>query len=390
MSDQAELEISIVIPCLNEAETVEAVVRTARQTLERHQIAGEVIVADNGSSDESAALAAAAGARVVRVAEQGYGAALMGGIAQARGRFILMADADQSYDVSELPRFLERLRNGSELVQGCRLPSAGGWILPGAMPWLHHHIGNPLLSAIARRWFRIPVHDIYCGLRAFTRGLYERLDLRCIGMEFATEMIIKAAMTGARICELPITLYPDGRRTRRPHLKTFRDGWRTLRLFLVSSPRHLFLNPGLALIITGMTLATLVYGRVRLGSIHPDAHTLLVASLMVMLGYQAVLFSIMTRLFGIQEGFLPPDPVLERWLRQLTLERGFAVGLVAVVFGIILIANATREWVRLGLGELNYSWTMRMVVPGVTFIALGVQTILSGAFLSVLAMRRRR
>ncbi|MCX7819495.1 MAG: glycosyltransferase family 2 protein [Kiritimatiellae bacterium] len=383
-------EISIVIPCLNESETVGAVVRTARETLDRHHIAGEVIVADNGSEDGSAELALAAGARVVRVAERGYGAALMAGIEQSRAPFILMADADQSYDLTEIPRFLARLREGWELVQGCRLPAGGGRIERGAMPWLHRHLGNPAISALARRWFQVPIHDVYCGMRAFTRALYDRLELRCIGMEFATEMVIKAAMARARLCELPITLYPDGRRVRRPHLKTFRDGWRTLRLFLVSSPRRLFLCPGLALMLTGTALAALVYGRVQVGRIRPDAHSLLIGSLLVMLGYQSVLFSMMTRLFGIQEGFLPPDPMLERWLRRINLERGLAIGAAAGLIGVVLIALAVRGWLRVGFGQLDYSATMRVVIPGATLIALGTQTLFSGAFVSILGMRRRR
>lgn len=389
VSGGAETELSVVIPCLNEAETVGAVVRVARETLERHGISGEVVVADNGSEDGSTEVAAAAGARVVRVLERGYGAALMAGIEQARGRFILMADADQSYDLADLPRFLERLREGWDLAQGCRLPSGGGRVLPGAMPWLHRWIGNPALSALARRWFSVPMHDIYCGMRAFTREMYQRLELRCVGMEFATEMMIKAAMAGARMCEVPITLHPDGRRSRRPHLKTFRDGWRTVRLFLVSSPRRLFLYPGLALMAGGTALATLVYRRVEVSGIHPDAHTLLVASLLVILGYQAVLFSMMTRLFGIQEGFLPPDPALERWLRRINLERGLAIGLVAATVGLALIAGTARDWLRAGLGQLDYSTTMRAVIPGVTLVALGAQTVFSGAFVSILGMRRR-
>ncbi len=389
MAAADEIELSIVLPCLNEEETVGACVAVARQTLESAGIAGEVIVADNGSEDGSREAAAAAGAQVVRVAERGYGAALMGGIAGARGRYILMADADLSYDLAEAPRFLARLREGSELVQGCRLPAGGGRVLPGAMPWLHRRIGNPGLSWLARCWFGSSMRDIYCGMRAFRRDLYDRLALRCTGMEFATEMILKAALAGARVCELPITLHPDGRRTRRPHLKTFRDGWRTLRLFLICSPRWLFVYPGLALIGAATALAAIVYGRVSVGGIQPDAHTLLIAGLLAILGYQAILFSAMTRLFAIQEHLLPPDPVLERWLRWINLERGLLLGAAAIVAGLTMIVAVFLRWRSGQFGPLDYSETMRLVIPGVVLAALGAQTMFGGAFISVLGMRRR-
>src|SRR5439155_4592494 len=246
--DVQETEVSIVIPCLNEADTLAICIRKAIAAMERHRIAGEVIVADNGSTDGSVEIARREGARVVSVTTRGYGAALMGGIDAAAGRFIVMGDADDSYDFSDIPRFVEKLRQGYELVQGCRLESGGGRVLPGAMPFLHRWFGNPLFSFLARRWFHAPIHDVYCGLRGFTRELYERLQQRCTGMEFATEMIIKASLQGARILDVPVTLHPDGRRAHAPHLRTFRDGWRTLRFFLLFSPRWLFLVPGSVLI----------------------------------------------------------------------------------------------------------------------------------------------
>lgn len=249
--DEGELELSVVMPCLNEADTVEVCIAKALDAMEEHDIAGEVVVADNGSTDGSQELARSAGARVVDVAKKGYGAALMGGIAQAKGRYIIMGDADDSYDFGEIPNIVASLREGNSLVQGCRLPSGGGTIMPGAMPTLHRYWGNPMFSAMAKRWFSAPIHDIYCGLRGFTRELYERLDMRCLGMEFATEMIIKASLSEEKIAEVPITLHPDGRKAHAPHLRTFRDGWRTLRFFLLYSPRWLFLIPGLILMVLG-------------------------------------------------------------------------------------------------------------------------------------------
>lgn len=226
------IEVSVVMPCLNEADTLAACIAKARRALDGARISGEIVVADNGSTDGCSAIASELGARVVPVAVRGYGSALMGGIEAARGRFVIMGDADDSYDFGELPRFVEGLRAGTDLVQGCRLPGGGGRILPGAMPFLHRRWGNPMFSFLARRWFGAPVHDVYCGLRGFRKDLYHQLDLRCTGMEFATEMILKASLHGARIVETPITLHPDGRRAHRPHLRTFRDGWRTLRFFL--------------------------------------------------------------------------------------------------------------------------------------------------------------
>jgi len=245
-------EVSVVMPCLNEADTLEVCIRKALAAFVEGNIQGEVIVADNGSTDGSQTIAERAGARVVPVSARGYGSALMGGIAAARGRFVIMGDADDSYDFGEVPRIVAKLREGHSLVQGCRLPSGGGKVMPGAMPFLHRWWGNPMFSFLSRHWFKTPIHDIYCGLRGFTKELYERLDQRCTGMEFATEMIIKASLYGEKIAEVPITLHPDGRKAHKPHLKTFRDGWRTLRFFLLYSPRWLFLLPGLLMIFVGI------------------------------------------------------------------------------------------------------------------------------------------
>ena len=267
----------------------------------REGVAGEVIVADNGSTDGSQQLAESRGARVVPVAEKGYGSALMGGIRAARAPLVIMGDADDSYDFSRLTPFLLKLREGNDLVQGCRLPSGGGTVKAGAMPLTHRWLGNPFFSLLARRWFGAPIHDIYCGLRGFTKPLFLSLDQRCTGMEFATEMIIKASLTGASIAEVPITLHPDGRKTRAPHLKTFRDGWRTLRFFLVSSPRWLFLLPGLVLIVLGMLGYAIALPGLTVVGLTFDAHTLLFASLALLCGFQSVLFAFLTKLFATTE-----------------------------------------------------------------------------------------
>lgn len=383
------IECSVVMPCLNEADTVASCVGAARSALAAHGIAGEVIVADNGSSDGSADIATSAGARVVHVDSRGYGSALMGGIAAARGRFVVMADADQSYDFAAIPAFVVKLREGFELVQGCRLSTGGGRVLPGAMPPLHRWLGNPLFSMMARWWFHAPVHDIHCGMRGFTLALYRRLDQRCTGMEFASEMVIKASLANARIAEVPITLRPDGRRAHPPHLRTFRDGWRHLRFFLLFSPRWLFLAPGLVLAMAGLLGYAIAMPRLTLGGVTFDVHTLLFASLAMICGYQSALFAFMTKIFAISEGLFPSDARLTKLLGVLTLERGLLLGFVTISAGLILLGLAVNEWRLRHFGDLNYAETMRWVIPGVTLTVLGFQTILSSFFFSILGMHRR-
>jgi glycosyltransferase involved in cell wall biosynthesis len=377
------------MPCLDEADTVAACVRKARQALREHAITGEVIVADNGSTDGSPALARDAGARVVPVRERGYGNALMGGIAAARGRYVIMGDADDSYDFGEIPRFVEKLRQGNELVQGCRLPAGGGRIVPGAMPWSHRWIGNPLFSLLVRAFFHAPLHDAYCGLRGFSREFYDRLNLRCTGMEFAIEMLVKAALLRSSTAEVPITLHPDGRVSHAPHLRTYRDGWRTLRFLLLYSPRWLFLLPGLLLILLGVVGYAMALPGVRIGRVHVDAHTLLVASLAILLGYQSVLFALFAKTFAASEGLLPPDPRLEAFFRRVTLEGGLVAAAALMAGGLALIAGAANEWRLRGFGDLDYAATMRWVIPGVTATALGFETMLASFFVSVLRMARR-
>jgi len=387
--DRSSCELSVVIPCLNEADTLAICIEKAQRVLKEHGIDGEIILADNGSSDGSQAIATRMGACVVSVEARGYGNALMGGIARARGKFVIMADADDSYDFLEIPRFLEKLREGFELVQGCRLPPGGGRVLLGAMPFLHRWWGNPMFTMMARRMFGAPIHDVYCGMRGFTRELYARLDQRCTGMEFATEMIIKSSLRGAKIAEVPITLHPDGRKAHPPHLKTFRDGWRTLRFFLMYSPRWLFLMPGLALILLGLLGYGLAMPGVTMLGVAFDAHTLLFASLAILCGYQSVLFAVFTKTFAITEGLMPPDPRLDRLFQHVNLEKGLIAGGLALTSGLALLLGAVDQWWTVHFGPLNYAHTMRWVIPGVTLTAIGFQTVLSSFFISVLGMRRK-
>jgi glycosyltransferase involved in cell wall biosynthesis len=382
-------EVSVVMPCLNEADTLEICIRKALAAFASAQIMGEVIVADNGSTDGSQEIATRAGARVVPVKFRGYGNALMGGIAAARGRFVIMGDADDSYDFGEVPAIVAKLREGYSLVQGCRLETGGGKVMPGAMPFLHRWLGNPMFSRLARWWFKAPIHDIYCGLRGFTKELYARLDQRCTGMEFATEMIIKASLYGEKIAEVPITLHPDGRKAHKPHLKTFRDGWRTLRFFLLYSPRWLFLMPGLLMILVGLLGYAVAMPGLRIHGMKFDAHTLLFASVAILCGYQSVVFAIFTKVFAIAEHLVPQTPRMETLFKVFTLERGLLAGLLMLVSGVGLLVFAVWMWWDHQFGELDYAKTMRVVVPGATLTALGFQTILSSFFMSVLGLRRR-
>jgi len=389
LDDPTPVELSVVIPCLNEADTLATCIEKAQAPLREHDIAGEIVVADNGSTDESCAIARRLGVRVIDVETRGYGSALMAGIAAARGRFIIMGDADDSYDFREIPRFLSKLRQGFDLVQGCRLPVGGGRVMPGAMPPLHRWFGNPLFSTLAQRMFGAPVHDVYCGLRGFTKELYERLDQRCTGMEFATEMIIKASLRQARIAEVPITLHPDGRRAHAAHLRTFRDGWRTLRFFLMYSPRWLFMIPGLFLIGLGLLGYAVAMPGLTVRGVNFDAHTLLFASLFILLGYQSVLFSVFAKTFAVTEGLLPASRETTRVFPLLTLERGLVVGLVALALGAGCLLAAVNQWRLADFGHLDYTHTMRFVIPGTTLTALGFQTVLASFFLSILRMRRK-
>jgi glycosyltransferase involved in cell wall biosynthesis len=380
-------EVSIVMPCLNEADTLGTCIRKAQQALAQEGIAGEIVIADNGSTDDSRKIAESLGARVVPVPERGYGNALKGGIRSARGRYVIMGDADDSYDFLEIPRFLKLLREGYPLVQGCRLPSGGGKILPGAMPFLHRWIGNPLLTRLVRRMFYAPIHDVYCGMRGFTKELYEQLHLRSPGMEFATEMIIKAGLQGVRTAEVPITLHPDGRVSHSPHLRTFRDGWRTLRFYLLYSPKWVFWIPGWILVVLGMIGYGIALPGLTLGGVRFDAHTLLVSSLSLLLGVQSLFFAIGTKTFAVSQQLVPPDPRLDRFFRTFGLERGIFAGLASLAGGMFLVLAAFLRWKQVGFGDLPYPETMRLVIPGITLAALGFQTVLSSFFVSMIGNR---
>jgi glycosyltransferase involved in cell wall biosynthesis len=382
-------EVSVVIPCLDEAETLGVCISKALSGFQEHGINGEVVVADNGSTDGSQAIAEEAGARVVPVAAKGYGNALMGGIAAARGRYIVMGDADDSYDFRETHRFVDKLRQGYDLVQGCRLPSGGGTVKPGAMPFLHRWLGNPLFSFMVRVMFGSKLHDVYCGLRGFTREHYRRLDLRCTGMEFAIEMVVKSSVFGCKMTEVPITLHPDGRTLHPPHLRTFRDGWRTLRFLLLYSPRWLFLIPGLLLVLLGAVGYALALPGVTVLGAHLDVSTLLVASLAILLGHQSVLFALFTKRYAASVGFLPEDARVERFFKIFTLERGLQLGLLSFLAGVALLAAAAWQWYAVRFGDLAYPVTLRWVIPGVTLTALGFQTVLASFFVSILEIRRK-
>jgi len=384
-----EIEVSVVLPCLNESETVEICVRKALEGIAASGAVGEVLVADNGSTDGSQAVAIAAGARIVPALERGYGAALMAGIAAARGRFVIMGDADDSYDFRDIPKFVAKLREGYDLVQGCRLPAGGGTVLPGAMPWLHRWIGNPVLSALARRWFRAPIHDVYCGLRGFTREFQERLRQRCTGMEFATEMVVKASLVGARIAEVPITLHPDGRTQHAPHLKTWRDGWRTLRFFLLLSPRWLFLVPGVLLISLGTVTYVAGFLQFSVGRATFDVSTMLFGSLFITLGFQSVLFAVFTKVFAINEDLLPADSRLVRTFRAINLERGLIVSGLSILLGLLLLGDAVFDWRAADFGRLDTARALRKVIPGTLLALLGAQGGFASFFLGILGMQKR-
>jgi glycosyltransferase involved in cell wall biosynthesis len=386
---ESAIEVSVVMPCLDEHETVGTCVDKAIRALSAAGLSGEVIVADNGSRDGSVAIAESRGARVVHIPRPGYGNALAGGIRAARGRFIVMGDADDSYDFSDVPRFVTELRRGYDLVQGCRLPAGGGTVRPGAMPWSHRWIGNPLLTRLARVMFKAPVHDIYCGMRGFTRDLFDRLDLRATGMEFATEMIVKASLFRQQIHEVPITLSPDGRRSRRPHLRTLSDGWRTLRFFLIFSPRWLFWYSGWFLMLIGALGYAVALPGLTIGGVTFDLHTLVVASMALQFGFQCVVFAVLTTTYAINQGYRPSSPRVDRFFRIFTLERGSVIGLAAIVLGLTSIASAFLAWYRVGFGALDYAQAMRVVVPGATSTTIGAAMILNSFLCSMLGLDRR-
>ena len=380
MTDSSPPELTILMPCLNEAETLGACIAKARGFLDRTGVSGEILVADNGSTDGSQAIASAAGARVAAIAEKGYGSALIGGLREARGRFVIMGDADDSYDFGALDGFLTELRSGAALVMGNRFK---GGIKPGAMPVLHRYLGNPVLSAIGRLFFDSPCGDFHCGLRGFDRDAILSLDLHAPGMEFASEMVVKATLRGLPMTEVPTVLWPDGR-SRPPHLRTWRDGWRHLRFLLLFSPRWLFLYPGLGLLIAGLLgMAWHLPSPRGAGGVN----TLFYASLAVVVGFDSILFYVFARLYGMRAGLAPPDARFLRFARAVTLEAGLLTGLGLLLLGLGLASAAVSVWTRKAFGGLTPEQTMRLVIPSGTCILLAFQIAYGAFFLSVLELR---
>jgi hypothetical protein len=380
------LELTVVLPCLNEAETVATCVEKAVRAMRELDVAGEVIVADNGSADGSQDLARRAGACVVDVSVPGYGAALAGGIEAARGRFVIMADADDSYDLTTLGPFVDALRGGADLVMGNRFK---GGIEPGSMPALHRYLGNPVLSWVGRRFFHSTSGDFHCGMRGFRRDAILDLGLRTTGMEFASEMVVKATLQQLRIEEVPTTLRRDGR-SRRPHLRTWRDGWRHLRFLLLYSPRWLFLYPGVVLFVAGLALGlALLPGPLTIGGLGLDVNSLIYAMVAVLVGAQAIMFAVFARAFAMNEGLLPPSRGIERAFRTITLERGLAAGVIVLLAGVGCTIYGVVNWGAQGFGSLDPRDAVRVVVPAATALVLGFELILSSFFLSILGLARR-
>ena len=374
------------MPCLDEAETLEPCILQIRHTFTEAGVEGEIIVADNGSCDGSPEIALRLGARVIHVRAKGYGNALAGGIAVARGKYVIIGDSDQSYDFSEIPRFLVRLRTGSDLVVGNRFK---GGLQEQAMPFLHRYVGNPVLTHVGRLFFDSPCGDFHCGLRGFSKKAYDRLGLRTTGMEFATEMIVKATLLKMKIAEVPTTLLRDGR-NRRPHLRTWHDGWRHLRFLLLYSPRWLFFYPGLVSMLVGCAMGTwLLRGTRHIAGVDIDVTTLLYAAVAILLGFQSVAFAVFSKIFAVAEGLHPPDPRLDRLFRYITLEVGLLAGAALTISGLAVSIYALQMWSDHQFGPLNSSQTVRLVIPAMLSLTLGVQIIFSSFFLSVLGLRRR-
>lgn len=370
------LELSIIMPCLNEAETLATCIEKAQWYLKEYQIQGEVLIADNGSTDGSQDIAKRMGARLVNVTEKGYGSALMGGIVAAKGEFIIMADADDSYDFTRLNPFVEKLREGYELVMGNRFK---GGIKPNAMPFLHKYLGNPVLTWLGKLFFKSPCNDFHCGLRGFQKRAILGLNLRTTGMEFASEMVVKATLNGLKITEVPTTLSPDGR-SRKPHLRTWRDGWRHLRFLLLYSPRWLFLYPGFFLMVMGLVSTIILLAS-------PRVHSLLYSATAIIIGFQLLNFAVFTKVYAMQEGLLPNDKKVLKFKDLFSLEIGLVVGSILFIAGFITSVFAFFQWEAVGFGALNPVQTMRLVIPSVTAIALGLQIIFASFFLSVFQLK---
>ncbi len=378
-------ELSVVMPCLNEAETLAVCIKKAQSFFEREGIAGEVIIADNGSTDGSQQIADSLGAKVVTVERKGYGSALQGGIQAAQGKFVIMGDADDSYDFSNLMTYVTQLRAGYDLVMGNRFK---GGVKKGAMPFLHKYLGNPVLSFLGRLFFKTNIKDFHCGLRGFSKEAYTKMGLKTTGMEFASEMVVKASLLNLKITEVPTVLSPDGR-TRPPHLNTWRDGWRHLRFLLLYSPTWLFLFPGMVLMVVGLIISgVLLANPVTINGITFDVHTLLFSAGSVLVGFQFLLFYGLTKVYTVENELLPKPEKYDRWFSAFNLEKGLIIGALMVLVGIGLSFYAYFGWRHINYGDITNSQTFRVVIPAVTAILLGVQTILFSLFFSVLGLKK--
>jgi hypothetical protein len=380
------MELSIVMPCLNEAETLAACIGKAQSYLRCSGVSGEVVIGDNGSTDGSQQIATGLGARVVSVPIRGYGAALYGAISAAHGRYCIMGDSDLSYDFEKLDEFVEKLREGYDLVMGNRFK---GDIERGAMPWKNHYIGNPALSCIGKILFHAQVGDFHCGLRGFSKAAFERMDLRTTGMEFASEMVIKSKLMGLRMTEVPATLRCDGR-SRPPHLLPYRDGWRHLRFMLLFSPAWLFLYPGLATMLLGGVVGGMILARpIRLNGIQLDLDTMIYCITFLVAGFQAVLFWFLSRMYALQEGLYPETEEDRRYGRLITLERGLAAGGALTLAGLAAAVYAVWAWKQHGFGDLDTEWIARIVIPSSVAISLGLEIVLFSFLLSTFGLHAR-
>ncbi|MFO1391448.1 MAG: glycosyltransferase family 2 protein [Agitococcus sp.] len=376
------MELTILMPCLNEAETIVTCINKAKNFLESFHIEGEVLIADNGSTDGSQQLAIDAGARVANIVQKGYGSALLGGINAAKGKFVIMGDADDSYDFSRLEVFVEKLRQGDDLVMGNRFL---GGIADGAMPPLHRYLGNPVLSFIGRLFYRVSARDFHCGLRGFNRDSILRLKLNTPGMEFASEMVVKAALANYKISEVPTTLQPDGR-SRPPHLRSWRDGWRHLRFLLLFSPRWLFLYPGVLLfILSTIMLIALTHGQVSMGDLVFDIHTMLYAGAGAVIGSQMCLFALITQVYGVSFGVFPKtSPWLNRFLTWFSLEKGLVIAGFMMCTGISLALLSVFSWQQTGFKSLEPTQIMRLAIPASSAMIMAMEVLMASFFLSLL------
>jgi len=375
-----EVEVSIIMPCLNEAETLARCIAKAHYFLKTQGVSGEIIIADNGSSDGSQEIATQLGARVISIAKKGYGNALLGGIREAKGKFIIMGDSDDSYDFSQLSDFIEKLRSGAELVMGNRFT---GKIEKGAMPFLHRYLGNPILSFLGRLFFKSRCGDFHCGLRGFNKKSIQTLGLTTVGMEFASEMVVKASLRGLQIEEVPITLHKDGR-SRPPHLRSWSDGWRHLKFLLLFSPRWLFFYPGLSLITLGsMMTLVLEFGPLKIGRIYLDVHTLLISSAAIPVGFQFIVFALFAKARGVREGILPPNPKMQKWLKILSIENCVVMGTLLLIAGFSGILYSVYTWASAHqFGNLDPTEQLRIIIPSVLSLSLGTQLFFSGFFIA--------